>query len=50
MKEYEELMMLAAQSALPSAFISALLAFAKSLQGRGQTQVPAADPRGTGSP
>ena len=50
MKEYDELMVLAAQSELPSAFISSLLAFARSLQGRGQTQAPAADLRVIGSP
>ena len=50
MKEYDELMVLAAQSELPPAFISSLLAFARSLQGRGQTQAPAADLRVIGSP
>ena len=50
MKEYDELMVLAAQSELPPAFISSLLAFAQLLQGRDQTQVIAADPRAIVSP
>ncbi len=50
MKEYDELMALAAQSELPSAFISSLLALAQSLQGRDQTQVIVADPQAIVSP
>lgn len=44
MKEYDELLALAAQSDLPSAFISAVWAFAMSLQGLAQNQEPVADP------
>lgn len=44
MKEYDELLALAAQSDLPSAFISAVWAFAKSLRDLAQTQGPVADP------
>lgn len=43
MKEYDELLELAAQSDLPSAFISAVWAYAKSLQDLAQTQEPSAD-------
>lgn len=50
MKEYDELMVLAAQSELPSAFISSLLAFARSLQDHDQTRAPAVDLRATVSP
>ena len=44
MKEYDELLVLAAQNELPSAFISAVWAYARSLQGCGQIPEPAADP------
>lgn len=50
MKEYDELMELAAQAELPSAFISSLLDFARSLQARDQKQEAAADLRATDSP
>lgn len=50
MKEYNELLALAAQHDLPSAFISAVWAFAKSLQDRAQTQEPVADPPAKGFP
>ena len=50
MKKYDELMVLAAQSDLPSAFISAVWAYAKSLQDCARTQEPAADPQAKGFP
>ena len=50
MKEYDELMVLAAQSELPSIFISSLLGFARSLQDHVQTPVPSDDPRVTNFP
>lgn len=50
MKEYDELLALAAQSDLPSAFISAVWVFAKSLRGLARTQELAADPPAKESP
>lgn len=50
MKEYDELLVLAAQNDLPSAFISAVWAYARSLQAPDQTQEPAADPPAKGFP
>ena len=50
MKEYNELLALAAQSDLPSAFISAVWAYARSLQAPAQTQEPVADLPAKGFP
>lgn len=50
MKEYNELLALAVQSDLPSAFISAVWAYAMSLRDCARTQEPAADPQAKGFP
>lgn len=50
MKEYNELLALAAQNDLPSAFISAVWAYAKSLQDCARTQEHVADLPAKGFP
>lgn len=50
MKEYGELLILAGQSEFPAAFISAVWAYAQSLQDLDQNQEPAADPLAKGFP
>ena len=50
MKEFDELMRLAAAHPMPKAFISAAWAYAQSLQDRGQSQAPAGDPLATKTP
>lgn len=51
MREFDEIMRLATAQPMPTAFISAVWAYAAKLQqDRDQNQAPAADPQAIGTP